>query len=80
MFKIFNGIADVKQNDSLLGKKGELGAHGLKLVKPSCRIDCIKYDFSNSVFNLWNQWMWLHVTVFSFKHKTVAFLSCQGFV
>ena len=28
--------------------------HGLKLVKPRCRLDCRRFSFSHRSINLWN--------------------------
>jgi hypothetical protein len=55
----------------------------LKLFKHSCRLDCRKYVFSNSVINMWHNLpsdVIVCSTVSSFKHKIDAFLDSQGFI
>jgi ribonuclease P/MRP protein subunit RPP40 len=83
VFKILKGIEDVKEEWFFIREKGCMRGHELKLFKPSCRLDCRKYVFSNRVINMWNN---LPLDVIacsmmsSFKHKIDAFLDSQGFI
>jgi ribonuclease P/MRP protein subunit RPP40 len=82
-FKILRGIEDVKEEQFFIREKGCSRGPDLKLLKPSCHLDCRKYAFSNRVINVWNN-LPLDVvacsTLYSFKHKTDSFLDCQGFI
>jgi hypothetical protein len=83
VFKILKGIEDVKEERFFIRKKGCTRGHDLKLVKPSCRLDCRKYAFSNRVINVWNNLPSDVVacsTVYSFKRKIDSFLGRQGFI
>jgi hypothetical protein len=52
MFKILKRIEDVKEERFFTIEKGCTRGHELKLFKPSCRLDCRKYAFSNRVINV----------------------------
>jgi ribonuclease P/MRP protein subunit RPP40 len=83
VFKILKGIEDVKEERFFTREKGCTRGHELKLFKPSCRLDCRKYVFSNRVINMWNNLpsdVIACSTVSSFKHKIDAFLDSQGFI
>jgi hypothetical protein len=57
--------------------------HELELFKPSCRLDCRKYAFSNRIINMWNGLPSNTIacnTVYSFKHKIDVYLYSQGFI
>jgi hypothetical protein len=54
VFKILKGIEDVKEEQFFTRENGCTRGHELKLFKPSCRLDCRKYVFSNRVINMWN--------------------------
>jgi hypothetical protein len=62
-------------------EKGYTRGHELKLFKPSCRLDCRKYAFSNRVINMWKNLpsdVIACSTVYSLiKHKIDAFLDSQ---
>jgi hypothetical protein len=72
--------------------KGCTRGHELKLFKPSCRLDCRKYAFSNRIINMWNSlplnimWNSLPLNIiacnflYSFKHKIDVYLYSQGFI
>jgi hypothetical protein len=49
LFKILTGIEDVKEERFFIREKGCMRGHELKLFKPSCRLDCRKWAFSNRV-------------------------------
>jgi hypothetical protein len=83
VFKILKGMEDVKKEEFFTKEKGCTRGHELKVFKPSCRLDCRKYAFSNRVINMWNILLSDVIafnTVYSFKHKIDAFLATQGFI
>jgi ribonuclease P/MRP protein subunit RPP40 len=47
VFKILKGMEDLKKEQFCTVEKGCTRGHKLKLFKPSCRLDCRKYAFSN---------------------------------
>jgi ribonuclease P/MRP protein subunit RPP40 len=52
VFKIVKGMEDVNKEQFFTMEKGCMRGHELKLFKPSCRLDCRKYTFSNQVINM----------------------------
>jgi ribonuclease P/MRP protein subunit RPP40 len=83
VLKILKGMEDVKKEQFFTKEKGCTRGHELKLFKPSCRLDCRKYAFSNRVINMWNSLPSDVIacnTVYSFKHKIDVYLYSQGFI
>jgi ribonuclease P/MRP protein subunit RPP40 len=83
VFKILKGMEDVKKEQFFTMENGCRRGHELKLLKPSCRLDCRKYAFSNRVINMWNSLPSDVIacnTVYSFKHKIDVYLYNQGFI
>jgi hypothetical protein len=83
VFKIMKGLEDVNKEKFFTMDKGCMRGHELELFKPSCRLDCRKYAFSNRIINMWNS-LPLNIiacnTVYSFKHKIDVYLYIQGFI
>ena len=56
VFKIMNGYEDVDRNMLFKLKEGSITrGHEAALVKKQCRLDMIKYSFSQRVINEWNE-------------------------
>ena len=56
MLKIVNGYEDVDRNMFFKLKEGSrTRGHKAVLVKEQCRLDIIKYSFSQRVINEWNK-------------------------
>jgi ribonuclease P/MRP protein subunit RPP40 len=47
VFKIMKGLEDVNKDKFCTMDTGCMRGHELELFKPSCRLDCRKYAFSN---------------------------------
>jgi ribonuclease P/MRP protein subunit RPP40 len=83
VFKIMKGLENVNKEQIFIMDKGCTRGHELKLFKPSCRLDCRKYAFSNRIINMWNSLTSNIIacnTVYSFKHKIDVYLYSPGFI
>jgi ribonuclease P/MRP protein subunit RPP40 len=83
VFKIMKGFENVNKDKFFTMDTGCTRGHELKLFKPSCRLDCRKYAFSNRIINMWNSLPSNIIacnTVDNFKHKIDIYLYGQGFI
>ena len=55
VFKILKGFVDVDCTNLFTLSNTNLRGHSLKLYKPSVRLDCRKYFFTNRVVDEWNK-------------------------
>jgi ribonuclease P/MRP protein subunit RPP40 len=82
VFKIMKGFENVNKDKFFYyGYRVYTRGHELKLFKPSCRLDCRKYAFSNRIINMWNNLPSNIIacnTVDNFKHKIDIYLYGQG--
>ena len=78
VFKILNGSENVDRNMFFsLKKDSRTRGHEVTLVKDQCRLDIIKYSFSQRTVNEWNKLSTDCVTARSvnmFKNKIDAYL------
>ena len=55
MFTILNGYENIDYNIFFENKESKItGGHNHTLVEKKCRLDVIKYSFSQRTINVWN--------------------------